>query len=225
MITAFDISHHNGKDVTTLLRDIDDKPPFLYIKMSEGLTIVQKDYFYMMLEEAKNSGIIVGGYHYCNPGNSKLNNLDKTAANIEAGRLSTISNLTELVPMLDVEEKYMLLDRQHLARYLDMLFYSYMTSTNGKKAGIYASYSLLTEDCIQNVIRDYNLVVWCARYKYESAHLACDSSMLDVSRYLQTTIDDIPVDINQFAKRYYDSRGKEWPLDCNVVFNPLRLLK
>lgn len=225
MITAFDISHHNGIDVTNLLRDADDKPPFLYIKRTEGLTVNQSDYFDAMRKVAEDNGIIVGGYHYCNPGNTRLNNLDKTAANIEASRLATISNYTKLVPMLDVEEKYMLLDRAHLARYLDMLFYSYMTSSSSKKIGIYASYSLLAEDCIQDVIQNYNLTVWCARYKYECAHLAYDSDINDISRYLQTTVKNIPVDINQFAKIYYDSSGKKWSLDCNCVYNPLRLLK
>lgn len=224
MTIAYDISHHNGQNIKDLLSSEADKPTFLYIKKSEGISVDQSKYFFDLQNYAKEKGIITGGYHYVNPSLVAMQNETEKAAEKEAVRLVTIQDLTKLVPMMDVEEKYMVNNMYDTIEYLDKLCYIFFT-TGGKKLGIYASYSMLYDERIMDIIKKYELVVWCARYKYSDAMLSANSCYDMIRRYLQFGVAGYPIAINQFCTKYLDNKANFWNLDCNYVFNPLALLQ
>lgn len=233
MTKAFDISHHNGQDIKQLLKRPEDAPTFLYIKRSEGQTIVQDEYYNDLYLTARNNGIIYGGYHYINPSSKHFDDLIKEygsalsqIANVEASRLLDIVKApnTYLVPMMDVEEKYLVKNITNCVTYLDRVCHSYFTQ-GGKKLGIYASHSVLNTSQMIWLIQQYNLVVWDARYKYKDAKLHVDAGINDIVPLLQRNINGtIDVDINQICTKYVDYNGKTWDLDCDIVYNPLKLM-
>lgn len=233
IIKAFDISHHNGQEIKKLLSRPEDAPAFLYIKRSEGISIVQDEYYHDLFVYAKERGIICGGYHYINPcSNVKFNDLVKSAsdelrpyANTEASRLLHIVDTLgcKLVPMMDVEEKYLVYNMCDCLGYLDMVCNSYFTQ-GGKKLGIYASHSVLNTPQMADLISRYNLVIWDARYKYTSAKLCCDSTLDDIDPLTQPCVNNREVSINQICTKYVDYDNKTWSLDCDIVYRPLDLL-
>lgn len=233
MTKAFDISHHNGQDIKQLLKRPEDAPTFLYIKRSEGKTIVQDAYYNDLYLTARDNGIIYGGYHYINPSSKFFEDLIAEngialtdIAHTEANRLLEIAAVpnTLLVPMMDVEEKYLVKNMTNCVIYLDKVCQRYFNH-GGKKLGIYASHSVLNTSQMIWLIQQYNLVVWDARYKYKDAKLHVDAGINDIAPLLQRSINGtIDVDINQICKKYVDYNGKAWNLDCDIVYNPLKLM-
>lgn len=225
---AYDISHwNNEEEVVSLLNSTVDCPSFLYIKRSEGLNTVQSEYYESMKREAHKKGVCVGGYHYINPNASEKNyNFYPTvAAEREALRLRQIQDCSDLIPMMDVEENYLLASPKGLVNYLRMVHNAFLDN-GGNKLGIYASYSLLKNKDLQKLILDRGIYLWCARYKYKDAHLTYHESVSDILHLLQVQVGEIPVSINQFCTKYYAGYTDDTlNLDCNIVLRPRDLLQ
>lgn len=228
---GYDISHHNKeKEIKELLDSDFDRPQYMYIKRSEGLNTVQIDYFERMRAYAHIKGIAVGGYHYINPNAAGKNyGFDfNTIASVEASRLISLDNdVLQLVPMMDVEEKYLLTNVRLLAEYLEKVCDSFFRQ-GGKKVGIYASYSLLCNEAIKEVVKTYDMPVWCARYMYKDTDrnkMTATSTIKDLNRNIQRFVSDIPVAFNQIGTVYYDNKGIKHNLDCDVILRPMDIMR
>ena len=90
-IDGLDVSHHQGEIDWD---KIDGKYKFVFVKATEGSTFVDK-YFYYNVEGIRNSGRIIGAYHYFHfstNGVEQANNF-----------INTVGNIIDLPPVIDFE--------------------------------------------------------------------------------------------------------------------------
>ena len=94
-IKGIDVSHHNGSIKWDILAE-KDHIQFVYIKATEGATIVDNMYAKNTVS-AKDAGILVGAYHFLTTASSAEKQFENFKAAVNTTRI-------DLLPVLDAEK-------------------------------------------------------------------------------------------------------------------------
>lgn len=149
---GIDVSKHQGKiDWETVSQD--GNIQFVYIKATEGASLVDKRYE-RNIKEARKAGMTVGSYHFFNTRRS-------AAQQFENFRKHVRKDWQDLIPMVDVEESGCRgASRQQLQQSLSE-FMELMKSEYGKYPLLYSQYRFYNEKLAPEFNRFF---IFMARY-------------------------------------------------------------
>lgn len=128
---GIDVSHHQGKiDWKKVAKD--KKIKFVYIKATQGRTLIDKRY-YENLREARRQGLKCGSYHYFS---------SETSVRAQVRLFTTIvqKKQQDLIPMVDVEREGMYLWSRRQVQDSLALFCKLVKKHYGKAPLIYSHY-------------------------------------------------------------------------------------
>lgn len=188
---GIDVSRYQGTiDWATVKTD--ENVSYVYLKATEGASLVDKTYHYN-LKEARKAGIKVGCYHFFSPTTDPVTQFNN---------FSNVVELKEhdLIPIIDVENRgrgSLESFRQRLSKFLSMVEEHY-----GIRPIIYTSSNFYNK-YLAGGYTDYKYMI--ARYKDEVPELTDDVKFVMWQFTANGTISGIkgPVDRSRFMDNYH----------------------
>lgn len=165
-VFGIDVSHYQG-NINWQLVGIDQNVHYVYIKATEGSGLVDSHYR-RNFKEAKQSGILVGSYHFFSPSASALMQLKNFTDIVKAGE-------QDLIPIVDVERRGRRSERDFHSKLRQFLtgleriygkkpvIYTGVNFFNKYLAGKYSDYSFMIArygDDVPELMEDVRIVLW-----------------------------------------------------------------